>query len=270
MRKLSLVLMTLLVFSLSLSAEVYKTTKEITGYKENGSSSSQQDVENVTITLLNPSEVSFEDGTDIPVPESYRNKAYTAFYWSITGNLYNGISVSFEFTPMYLGALSQYGSVSITEKNTVIPYTVVLYHTQTSVTDGSTTRTIGTNAITSADKSTAFDTGVNYRSYYSNYDVYINYADKVTVNNPSAISTSSSSGSITYNMATNSYAWYEDYWDDANEYNYTSTTCNTWTRTGNAVVTLKINDDGSWVDDSDVIVDSGSFKAYVTVTIATT
>ncbi len=269
MRKTALLVL-MLILSFSLHAEVYKTTEEITAYKNSNSScSSSQDVENVTLTLLTPTQVSFDDGTDIPIPESYRNNAYTSFYWSLTGNLYNAINLTFKFSPMYSGSISIYNTdITISDQTTVIPYSVVLTHSSSTVTDGSTTTTLGTSAInySTADRGSAYATGVYTTSYGYSFEYSINYADSVTITNPSTISTTSTTGKVSYNMSTNSYSWiYDPYY----ERDYTSTTCNTWTRTGYAVVTLKINNDGSWVDDTDVVVDAGDFKAYVTVTVST-
>jgi len=278
MRKMILLLFVLFL-SFNLSAEVYKTTKEITAYKNDGgtassASSSTVEPQNVTLTLLNPSQASFDDGTDIPIPESSRNIAYTAFSWTLTGNLYNSVNIDFKFSPMYSGERSSYGNYfsSVSDQTKTIPYTVTLTHTSTKVTSDNTTRTIGTSAITSASRNTAFDTGTTYTtgSGYG-YKVYINYADSVTMtNNSSTISTSSVTESINYNMSTNSYTWYRDYYYDYYEYeDYSATTCHSWTRSGYAVVTLKITNDGTWVDNSSMIIEEGSYKAYVTATIST-
>ncbi len=269
MRKLTLLLL-LLFLSFNLSAEVYKTTKEITAYKNNSSSSSSsQDVENITLTLLDPTQASFDNGTDIAIPESYRSNAYTAFYWSLSGNLYGAVNIEFKFGPMFSGSMSIYSIDStITDQTTVIPYSVTLSHSSTTVTDGSDTVTAGTSSIRSADSSTALDSGETYIRNYSTYTIYINYADSITVTNPASISTASKTGSISYNMSTNSYSWY--YRDNRNrECSYSSTTCNDWTRTGYATVTLNIDDDGVWSEDSSVVVDAGDFKAYVIVTVST-
>jgi hypothetical protein len=271
--KKALLCLAFIVIAFSLSAEIYKSTSEIRAYKEaDGGSSPVQ--EEVTITLLDPSQAQFVDGFNIDIPEEYRDSAYTAFYWVLSGNRYNGITLSFTFSPMYLGVLSNYETANLddSKKASVIPYTVQLSHVQTSVTSGNTTRTIGTTKINSADSNTAFDSGVEYSSYFDSYPVYINYADSVNVGSGRTVTTSSVSDlSVTYNLSTNSYAWYEGGWwsSGTEKYTGTITTCNDWVRRGKADVTLKIDDEGHWTaDDTSVLINGGTYKAYVIVSVS--
>lgn len=265
--KKALICLLVIFISFSLYAEIYKSTTEIRAYKEIGSVTPPPQ-EEVTLTLLGPDDSQFGDGFNIAIPEENRNNAYTAFYWMLSGNCYHRVTLTFSFGPMTLGAPSDSPSMIINDKTTVIPYTVQLSHMQTSVTSGNTTRTIGTTIINSADSSTAFDSGINYSYFLSSYDVYINYADSVSVDSSRTVSTSSVSNmSVAYNLSTNSYAWYGRY--SKSKYNGAISTCNDWVRKGKADVTLKIDEDGTWtVDDTSVLINGGTYKAFVKVEVS--
>lgn len=253
-----------IAFTFSLSAEVYKSSVEIKAYKELEDATPPPQ-EQVTLTLLGPTEVQFADGFNIEIPAEDRNTAYTAFYWELSGNLYRGVTVSFSFSPMYLGVLNDYSSVNLndSEKTSVIPYTVNLSHIQTQVTKDNTTRTIGLTKINSYDEDTAFDSGLKS----GNSTVYINYADKIEGTLSGTVSTSSVSNlSIIYNLSTNSYATYGK---KHNRFTGSITTCNDWVRRGKADVTLKIDQDGKWTAvDTSVLINGGTFKAFVTVSVS--
>ncbi len=269
MKKLPWFIILFLILPISLNAEVYKTTKKITAYKEIGSSSSSQDVANVTLTLLEPSATEgFNDGSIINIPKANRNVEYLAFKWELTGNLYNNVTLSFLFSPMYLGVMSDYSAITtVSETNAVIPYQVVLSHTQSyASSDGSTYSAISANVSATRNQSTAIDTGLTQRYGWTNYAVRANYSDAYSITSPSKISTTSiNNGKITYDMSSNSIFWYGSF----NDYSYTSSTCNQWKRAGQAVVTLLIDEDGYWIDDRSIVVDPGSYKAYVTITVST-
>lgn len=264
---LSLLLSVAFVFADD-NANVFKTTKELTAYKEYVAPSSTPPA--VTLAVYQDSNYSqsVSDGNDVVI--SALNTQINAFYWKLTGNLFGQVQISFTFSPMYLGQMSRLGTMEATEANRVIPYTVQLTHDKTKINNK--------NATVNQSPSGNPSSGGNKNDYYetingTNTTVYFKFGDSITPYNPSfTVLTSPYTQTITYDLSTytkrrkktsNNSNSYTDYTDTI------ETLGTTWERTGKCQVTLNLTD-GSWDNSGDTVTPlGGQYQSYVIVTLTT-
>ena len=131
MKKLYLFL-TILLFCSALFAsttDVFKTTTEISAYKKLVITDSlYEDIEPiaVTFTVKNSSNSTVENSESLFSSSSFNyNQSYSnAIKWTMTGNQYHAIHVSFKFTPLYSGTFDLAGNMIVSDPREVIPYTV--------------------------------------------------------------------------------------------------------------------------------------------------
>ncbi len=225
-----------------------ETTKVITAFKALASSSEIAGDTYVNIAIYEGATgnttSSVYEGMDISIPENYRNTAYSAFNWVLTGNYFKQISLAFEFGPMVL----------TDDTSKYIPYSVSLSTTDTKV--GSVTANSNNSTKTA------------YR--YGNTTVYLRYRDSISKTNPGDITTSSKTGTVTYDMSTNTNA-YKNYYDKKTT-TYSRSDCGEWERKGAAVVTLKIRNVGNNVQytTGSTVLGNGKYVANVVITVTIT
>ena len=239
------------------TTDVFKTTKELTAYKEYVDSSTSQPA--VTLNLYTNSNYNtgINDGNNVAI--SSLNTQTDAFYWKLTGNLFGQVQVSFTFSPMYLGQMSRLGSMEATEVNRVIPYTVQLSHISTNI----------NNKTATINQSPSGNPSSNSNDYYQRIDgnyVYFKFGDSVNPASPTAtVLASPSTQTITYDLST-----YTKRRKGNSDYTDTIETLGTnWTRTGKCQVTLNLTN-GSWSNNGDTVTPlGGEYQAYVIVTLTT-
>ena len=248
------------------TTDVFKTTKELTAYKEYVDPSIAPPAVTLNIYTNSNYNTSINDGYNVTI--SSLNTQTDAFYWKLTGNLFGQVQISFTFSPMYLGQMSRLGSMEATETNRVIPYTVQLSHVGTKVNNKSATINSRAADATESNYDYRTSSGSNYNTTY----VYYKFGDSVTPASPSAtVSTSPSNLTITYNLSTyTSVRSKSSYGSSYSNYTGTIETLGTtWERTGKCQVTLNLTN-GSWDNNGDTVTPlGGQYQAYVIVTLTT-
>lgn len=263
MKKTAVLILSILLFLTFVFADnepatdVFKTTKELTAYKEYVDSSTSQPA--VTLNLYTNSNYNtgISDGNNVAI--SSLNTQTDAFYWKLTGNLFGQVQVSFTFSPMYLGQMSRLGSMEATETNRVIPYTVQLSHVGTKVNNKTAT-------INQSPSGTPSNNNKDYSQSINGTTVYFKFGDSVNPASPTAtVLTSPSSQTITYDLST-----YTKRRKSNSDYTNTIETLGTtWERTGRCQVTLNLTN-GSWDNSGDTVTPlGGQYQAYVIVTLTT-
>ncbi len=293
MRYFTFLLILFLTFLLPLFAdntnqEVLTNTKEITAYKympsTNQPSGGDSGTTPVTFRILDPTNNSvINTGADHKLTNTVlnesnysQNKTFpNAFSWDMTGTIFKEtITVNFKFGPLCSEELSPLGSMLVQDGTKVIPYTVTLSSNETIVKNlyaGNVA--IGTTAITNDN----YNKNKNKNNYFTyrnqnGYSFTVYPADyRNYSNNGASITTSPKTIEFSCSMYTNSYARY--YYD----YNYKEyiNSCNEWTRSGFASITLGLNNNGySWSEtvngeEKTYNLQSGelTYKANVIVTI---
>ena len=264
-----LFLVSFVVFADGSDSEVFKTTKELTAYKEYVSPSTQQ--ESVTISIYTDSQHSnaVSDGSNIEITTVNTQKE--AFYWVLTGNVFGNVSVSFTFGPMYRGEMSRFGSLTTTEVDRVIPYTFQLAHTRTDV--GNATNVGVNTSVTASNNNNGYHETREITVSNNKYTLYIKYADKTTLaGNDSTVTLAPAEASITYNLSANTSMRYKtsNYSNSYTEYNATLSSYPTWVRSGVVKVKLNLNNNGTWTNNNTTITPvGGEYHAFVIVTITT-
>lgn len=178
------------------------------------------------------------DGVDLNISADYRNTAYTAFNWVMTGTAYKQVTLSFTFGPM-----------TLTSDNTkYIPYSVTLTKNDTKV----------GNVTANSTNST--------RTAFAN--LYFRYRDTISAPNTLNVTNASSTGTFTYNMKNSTTVYSKSSGNTTSTYN--GDVCSEWTRTGQASVTLKIRNNGNNVQTTTgttTTLGNGTYVADVVVTI---
>ena len=250
----------------SSDVEVFKTTKELTAYKEYVSSSSVP--QQVILNFYSDSNYSqnIDDGNDLEITS--RNTAVNAFYWRLTGNVFGQVQISFKFGPMYLGEMSRFGSLTTTELDRVIPYTVQLTHQRTDI--GNKTNILVNSNATNATKNN-YDSSQTITIGTTNYTLYLKYADNAVISgNNTKVSSSPITPTVTYNMSTRTSKRYNTNGNNYTAYTGTILTCDNWIRTGVCKVTLNLTNNGTWTDNGNTVTPlGGEYHAYVIVTLTT-
>ena len=226
----------------------YNGSFKISAYKvgvTTGNTNRPSELIDIRITDPNSNEVQIVNNltpkTETPyldVPLSARTNYYVAFLWSMYGNYYLSLRLSFSFFPMVLFNENQ------PDYSNCIPYKVRLIHTATK---------IGSNEI-DINKSSTLRNPI--KEDYSGY--YFYYADSISgdisINNssvtPKSITDASTSGVslvVNYNMSPNSRVeeWTETEEDGATtiqkeSVSYNDTLCNYWARSGRAEILLEV------------------------------
>lgn len=266
----------------AINPDVFTTNQEISAYKHMYSEETEpvppSDPTSVSFTVLDP-ETNSEIGqgankplTSVILSEANyaQNKTFSqAFSWRMTGNVFREtITVKYTFGPLCSETIPFSGNMICEDATKVIPYTVTLSSNGTTV-EG-INGVLGTTAIT---KNNYYGKG-HYDVSSGRYDTYSFYlADNYSyVNNQVLITMASKTITYTCDLYTNSYVKknnsntnYKDYYDS----------CNLWTRSGYASITLGLNNDGySWTETVNnnsvthkLTKGSATYKANVVVTI---
>lgn len=193
----------------------------------------------------------------------------TAFYWIIEGTAFQNVKLSFKFWPLYHGELSTMSS-EIPPQNKVIPYQIQLQHVsseinQVSISEANTAKTdLTTNnphnpvlTVANSNNGTTDPLGFNYAEKV-NY-VSSNSAIKIT---PSA----DDAFYAEYDFSTYSYVARDNGYNQSTYDNSKVNVCNTWDRTGKALIKLLLTD-SKWTEDDSIAVEKGDYSAFVIVTI---
>lgn len=280
MKKILIILLVLMSSSM-LFAETLSKSAVITARKRGNVNGSHIPDAEAQIRLSDGQAADFGQDANVQIPATARTESYTAFTWYYSGNLYDGVTISFQFEPMRL--LDEESSLSGTMtyvENTVIPYTVYF--------DYITTR-IG-NGTTNINKE---PTNLRHKiDYWDNNTYYIRYADAVSLTlNSNSVSGLSSSASITRsnavfavtaNMSTNSLIYDAETGGNAvakatflnkfkdNSGNSLTAVADYWVRSGSVRVDIDIDANGkNWtVNDTNgqkPAVTGGVYYANVTI-----
>jgi len=220
---------TLLIIFLSIffvSATI--TTKNINAIKY-GSSSNGVPISNMSIRILNPSNIQLGDADSVQVPIYARDNTVTAFSWSFTGNVFDDAELTFTVSPMknvissteiaYLPFTINFQAQATTVGDITIPYYLEDYNS-----------TIGfTPEITSYRMSyeDRIKIGNTYKDSFENANKTLNFTSS---------STSNKRIKFTYNMKNGTKIL------DTNSNiveNYDYDICHQWNRNG--IATIKIN-----------------------------
>lgn len=247
------------------TTDVFKTTKELTAYKEYVDSSAATPAVTLNIYTNSNYNTSINDGNNVTI--SSLNTQTDAFYWKLTGNLFGQVQISFTFSPMYLGQMSRLGSMEATETNRVIPYTVQLSHIETKVNN----KTATLNQRPSKDP-TSGNNKNDYSESFNGTTVYFYFGDSVNpASSTATVLTSPSIQTITYDLSTYTKRRKSSgYGNNYTDYTDTIETLKTtWNRTGKCQVTLNLTS-GSWDNNGDTVTPlGGQYQAYVIVTLTT-
>ena len=251
------------------TTDVFKTTKELTAYKEYVDSSAATPAVTLNIYTNSNYNTSINDGNNVTI--SSLNTQTDAFYWKLTGNLYGQVQVSFTFSPMYLGQMSRLGSMEATEANRVIPYTVQLSHVATKVNSKTATINSSPNAATNQnyDYQQSFTSGSGWSA--TKTTVYYKFGDSINPASPSAtVLTVPSTLTTTYDLSVYTSRRTKGNGNNYSDYTETIETLGTtWERTGKCQVTLNLTN-GSWDNNGDTVTPlGGQYQAYVIVTLTT-
>ena len=251
------------------ATDVFKTTKELTAYKEYVDSSTSQP--SVTLNLYTNSNYNtgISDGNNVAI--SSLNTQTDAFYWKLTGNLFGQVQVSFTFSPMYLGQMSRLGSMEATETNRVIPYTVQLSHVGTKV--NNKTATINSSPAAATNQSPDYQQSVSSGSGWNatTTTIFYKFGDSVNPASQTAtVLTTPSSLTTTYDLSVYTSRRTKGNGNNYSDYTETIETLGTtWERTGRCQVTLNLTN-GSWDNSGDTVTPlGGQYQAYVIVTLTT-
>ena len=254
--------LTILLLCSALSAsttDVFRSTTEVSAYKKLVPTDTLVEDDDLPIPeAVTSFKIMASDNSEVGVGNSsysgtitsgnYNQQITNVFKWEMTGNVYSNISVSFEFWPLYEGRLDIAGSMTVSDYTTVIPYTVTMYNSATSVYYSNSNHQIGDTKISGASGSYEQIKNGNY--YYRLF-----YADKKTFqNNISSVKVIASKSSITetFNLLTNTFVQRSS--KQNNGYSTYSQTLpfsngNGWTRSGYAAIQLHLNSDmASWTD----------------------
>ena len=251
------------------TTDVFKTTKELTAYKEYVESSAATPAVTLNIYTNSNYNTSINDGNNVTI--SSLNTQTDAFYWKLTGNLFGQVQISFTFSPMYLGQMSRLGSMEATEANRVIPYTVQLSHVATKVNSKTATINSSPNAATNQnyDYQQSFTSGSGWSA--TTTTVYYKFGDSINPASPSAtVLTMPSTLITTYDLSVYTSRRTKGNGNNYSDYTETIETLGTtWERTGKCQVTLNLTS-GSWDNNGDTVTPlGGQYQAYVIVTLTT-
>ena len=241
--------------------EVLTTNQEISAYKHMTVLETPEEVTppadptSITFRIIDPSSNSEigagEDrnltGEALTEATYQQNSSFSdVFSWQMTGNVFKEtITVKFTFGPLSSESVPFSGSMSVSDKTKVIPYTVSLSSNETSVNG---VGTIGTTQITSSNYTnySSYSTTVSSGWSSTTYNVYC--ADSRTyTNNNKYIASSSEAVTFTCSMYSNSYVRKTSGITNNQNQRDNITSCNQWTRSGSASITLGLNSNGySW------------------------
>ena len=185
-------------------------TRVISAYKLGVSAETQVQV--LTLRMMDTNNSEFEESEIISTPLEARDSDYSVFYWVLGGNVYNSVSLTFSFGPMWQNGLSSSGKY--------IPYTMTLSHISSKV----------GNSVLACNKAS-----VSLPVSFLGYDFY--YADSVSYPNSVSVSGSAQSATVTYDMSTS----YTTVKKDGNVASYPYDVCSYWNRMGQAIIHLNIN-----------------------------
>lgn len=274
-----LIFIVLISFSFGF-ADTLKSTSEIYAIKTYHAAASggtpQEEPPTITSFVIyqgqNKTTVVSDNGGKAYETNEIPDSSFVAFYWTITGTAFREIDVSFTFGPLYAGNLEGSASVTRSDYDLVIPYSVKLED------DGYTK--VGndnlsfTTPITYYNKDSAKHTSTTtIREGNNNRNVTIYYVDKKQYsNNEPQITTEAKTVLFKGDMSANSDAFRRN---SSTSYKSYINTCDEWTRSGKGTVTINLNtlsggsDGYYWIDADDERHDisSGAYKANVIVTI---
>lgn len=210
-------------------------TRVISAYKLGASAETQVQV--LTLRMMDTNNTEFEESEIISTPLEARDSDYSVFYWVLGGNVYNSVSLTFNFGPMWLNGLANSGKY--------IPYTMTLSHISSKV----------GNSVLACNKA-----AVSLPVSFLGYD--FNYADSVSYPNSVSVSGSAQSATVTYDMSTS----YTTVKKDGNVVSYPYDVCSYWNRMGQAIIHLNIN--GNAVPEgSNIQLPDGMYYSNVVILI---
>lgn len=267
----------------AINPDVFTTNQEISAYKHMYSEETEpvppSDPTSVSFTVLDP-ETNSEIGqgankplTSVILTEANyaQNKTFQqAFSWRMTGNVFKEtITVRYTFGPLCSETIPFSNNMTCEDATKVIPYTVTLTSNGTTV-EG-INGVLGTTAITNNNYS-----GKGHYDVYSGGNTYSFYLAEHSsyANNQVLITMSSKTITYTCSLYTNSYVR-KNKKNDYNNYKSSFNSCNLWTRSGYASITLGLNNDGySWTETVNnnsvthkLTKGAATYKANVVVTI---
>lgn len=249
MRKHTLLLILILLFTVCVPAMADKATRILTAFKENiipGENAAMF----VDFKLLDSSSNEIVEGREVNIPQEFRQVSYNTFSWILQGNAFRLITLSFEFYPMVNNNVNPAES----QKTSRINYRVDLSHQTTRIGNAaisSYNRTLNANEKAALTQGSSIEfiyytNGIpaTYNMYYADY--YQFSASNATISNNSVPVT------LTYNFSTNTVAA---------GFPAAAKVCNSWNRYGTATVTLQS------IDESASNYATGNYEAPVRLTI---